>query len=235
MRIILLSPPPLKPSEPGLSAPAAAQVLRQLGVQAESLDTAIAWQNFALTPVRLEAALAAIAGEKRARAAVPAFRRAIAALRKTPPPLRCGVTYNSRRTYSSAINHIENGLHLAAAAFPDVQLGIANLTSSRAHPRPESSEWLERFSRSAGPFDAYFAEELLPQLRARHATHVGVSLTFREQAPAGFRLARLLADELPSVVRLVGGPFVACLDATDVRFDRSPFTLFHRVIAGSES
>jgi hypothetical protein len=234
MRILFISPPPLKPSEPGLSAPAAAQALCHLGADAVSVDAAIGWHTFALAPARLEKTLAAIAASGELARTVPKFRRAIAALRASPPALRRSATYANRSVYSSAVAHLESALALVAAPYAGLRLGVASVSGTTANARSESSAWLSRFAAAPGPYDAYFMDDLIPLLRREHPTHVGISLTFQEQAAAGCRLARLLACELPTVVRLVGGPLIACLAAVGHALDKPPFDIFHRVLPGTD-
>ncbi len=48
MRVLVIAPPPLKPSEPGASAGAAASVLRRMGVDAVHVDASIGWHLRAL-------------------------------------------------------------------------------------------------------------------------------------------------------------------------------------------
>ena len=61
MKIALITPPPLKPSEPGLSGAAAAQRLQAVGAEARWIDASIGWHRFALEPGRLEQNLEASA------------------------------------------------------------------------------------------------------------------------------------------------------------------------------
>jgi hypothetical protein len=229
MRVAFVTPPPAKPSEPALSAPAAALVLGRYGVKASAIDASIGWHRYALASERLQQLLAPSLGF-----ATPAFARAVRALAKRPQALRCASTYADRRLYSSAVNHLEMALRLVARPFADLRLGVAQLGSREPGARPESSAWLGAFAARVGPFDEYFTRELIPALAAGEATHVGVSLTFQQQAPAAMRLAVLLREQLPSVVRLLGGPLVACWRAAGVGLGAPPFDLFDRVLDGDE-
>ena len=98
--------------------------------------------------------------------------------------------------------------------------------------RPESAAALLRVARGATPFDAYYTDVLLPTLAARGATHVGISLTFQNQAYAAFRLARLVRERLPGVTLLLGGPLPACWVAAGLRLEHEAFGLFDRVVPG---
>ncbi len=229
--MILVTPPPLKPSEPGLSGPAAATLLGRLGAPTRAIDASIGWHRFVLAPDRLTAALSRASGSK-SPAELASLRRAVRHLGERPVELSRAATYADRRRYTSAIDHLETGLALVAGDFPDISLGIARIATSR---RLESTATLLDLASRPGPFDDYFEDELIPTLAAAEPAAIGVSLTFQEQAPAAFRLARLLADRLPAVERVLAGPLVACWIAVGVELGRPPFDLFHRVVAGDDA
>ncbi|MBI5508729.1 MAG: radical SAM protein [Deltaproteobacteria bacterium] len=235
MKVACISPPPLKPSEPGLSAPAAAKVLCELGVEALAIDAAIGWHAFALAPERLDLCLEHRRAHGASHTELATLRRSKSSLALRPALLRLPETYRDRRRYSSAISHLENGLRLAAAPFPDLKLGVGTIAGTAPNARPESSAWLAAFAAAPGPFDAYFTEVLIPRLRDERATHVAVSVTFQAQAAAAFRFAVFARDHLPGVTRILGGPLVSCLHAVGIQTDREPFTLFDRVVGGSDA
>lgn len=226
MGIVFVTPPPAKPSEPGISAGAAAAFLRHLGSDARSIDASIAWHRYALAPQRLRGSLR----EAPNGAAV----RALRAGEDGFAVLRQPGTYGSRERYTSAIALLENALRLAAAAYPGLSLGVAHIRGDGVLDRSESSAWLVRMASEPGPFDAYFQDELIPWLAAEGATHVAVSLTFQPQAPAAFRLAALLRDRLPGVRRYLGGPLVACWQAARLAICGAPFDLFEGLFAGED-
>lgn len=233
MSVIVVSPPPTKPSEPAVSAGAAVTVLRRLGVDAAFVDGSIGWHRHALGRARLEAQVARL--RDAGAPALPAYRRAIASVCAEPPPLRRPDTYTSRRRYTSAVAHLETALALAASAHDGLRLGVATVGSSLPSERPEASSWLRRFAVEPGPFDDYFEEVLLPEIDRRGAEHLAVSLTFQQQAPAAFRLAHLLRERRPGVVRWLGGPLVACWAAAGKALAGEPFAAFDRVLAGGAS
>ena len=99
-----------------------------------------------------------------------------------------------------------------------------------------TSRWKDSVPRILpSPFDAYFLEELIPRLAREHVSHVGLSLTFLNQAFATFRLAFLLEQHLPSVQRLLGGPLVACWQAVGASLTTPAFQRFHRIIGAADS
>jgi hypothetical protein len=112
-------------------------------------------------------------------------------------------------------------LHVADVAFSDL--------------RPESRHQLEALAAREGPFDDYFVEVLLPEIEARGATHVGLSLTFLNQAAATVRLAFLLRERLPHVQRWLGGPLVACWTDTGQSTSGGAFDLFDHVTPGHDA
>lgn len=234
MSIVFVTPPPIKPSEPGLSAFAAAELVRRFGGRAHAVDASIGWHRFALDGDRLQATLAQVAQDPQFAKDVPAFRRAVRSV-SAVRPLQAPATYRDRKVYTSAVNHLEQALRLASAPFPGIQVGIANYTAWHPSLRPESRAGLAVLSGTVQPFDAYFLEVLIPSIRASNVQQVGISVTFQMQAPAAFRLARLLRDELPGVQRILGGPLVACWLAAEMRCDGAPFDLFDRVIAGTDA
>lgn len=231
MLIVLVTPPPIKPSEPGLSAHAAAQVLRGMGARAVAVDASIGWHRFALDPARLAATLARADAAGASLRGREALRRAV---RDTCRPFRDRATYADRKVYTSAVNELENALRLAASPWPSLRLGIASVAPAGGG-RLECAATLARLADEAGPFDEYCEAELFPRLETLGATHVGVSLAYQFQAPAAFRLAALLARRLPGVRRLLGGPLVACWAAAfgEAGLRRPPFDLFDEVIPGS--
>jgi hypothetical protein len=233
VRICFVTPPPLKPSEPGISAPSAADLLRRIGANARSIDASIGWHRFVLARDRLGDNLAALTAEADAGER-EALERAVRSVTAEPAPLKRPETYASRDVYTSAIDNFEKALRAVASPFPGVRLGVAMFALEAPPRRLESSACLADLARTPGPFDAYFEAELIPRLRAAELTHVGVSLTFQQQAPAAFRLARLLARHLPEASLVLGGPLVACWAAIGVAFDRPPFDAFHSVLAGGD-
>jgi hypothetical protein len=226
--LAIVTPPVVKPSEPNLSGAAAARVLRGHGVRAFWIDASIGWYRHALGRPNLERCLAAAGG--RAPGEMLAFRRALRALTQATPPLRRPDTYLDRQRYSSAVTQLDAGLALASVPHPGFRLRVADVEHRGS--RPESAAALLRLARGATPFDAYFGEVLLPALAARGATHVGVSLTFQNQAYAAFRLAWLVRERLPGVTLLLGGPLPACWTAAGLRLDHEAFALFDRVVPG---
>lgn len=151
------------------------------------------------------------------------------ALRRQPA-FRNPLTYANRQLYTSAVGDLEQALREAVAAFPGVRLGVATIAFDGR--RVESRATLDWFSTRPGPFDAYVLDELIPALDARGAREVAFSLTFQQQAPAAFRMARLLADHRPALRRWLGGPLVACWLAAGFDLSDEPFSLFSQVVAG---
>ena len=233
-RIAVVAPPPLKPSEPGVSGGAAAVALARRGAVVRWFDASLGWHRFALDPERLQrnldAAGAALPIEERR-----ALHRGLASRRAAPPRLRRVETYADRDVYTSAVNDLENALRAAALPFPGWRLGIAMAALERPTRRLESSAVLEWTASRPGPFDEYYLDELLPELARFAPDVVAVSLTFQQQAPAAFRLARLLGERLPSARRALGGPLVACWLAAGFRLDRAPFTAFDERSAGTDA
>lgn len=232
MRVVVVTPPPLKPSEPGLSAAAAVSRLRALGVDALWIDGSIGWHHFALDAARLRANLAAArhvpAGELRAMA------RAADSMALSPPALRRPETYDDRALYTSSVNDLENALKASALPFPGFRLGLAMVALENPTRRLESSATLRWLAGTPGPFDGYFLEALLPALAATGAPRVAISLTFQQQAPAAFRLARLIREHLPGVTTWLGGPLVACWAAAGFPLAGPTFADFDRVAPGTE-
>ena len=222
MLLALVTPPPVKPSEPGLSAHAAAMVLRGLGVDAVAVDASIGWHRFVLDPERLAGArVRATSSGSTGRRAAPDPRA----------PFKNHRAYTDRRVYTSAVNELERSLKVVGHPYPALRLGIASVSLSGG-ARLESSATLAELSSTAGPFDAYYEQELIPLLRSFGATHVGVSLTFQFQAPAAFRLAALLARDAPDIRRVLGGPLVDCWLAAGFALEGAPFERFHEVSPG---
>jgi len=218
MRIAFVTPPLIKPSEPGLSAAAAAQWFRSRGVDAFSVDASIGWYTRALSSDNL-AEILAQGGATQAQCQ--------AARHIQEHALQQAETYRDRRVYSSACSHLVNALKLAARPTPGFLLRVADVEWQGR--RPQRSEDLEAAATTPGPFDAYFLEELIPQLEHSGATHVALSLTFLHQTYAAFRLTQLLRERAPHLQRWVGGPLVACWKAVGVPLDTPLFERFHRV------
>jgi len=233
MRIAFVTPPLIKPSEPGLSAAAAASVFRGQGVDAFHVDASQGWYRHTLAPGNLESVLEQAERQGRPNGSLHAYRQAIRHLAQPQSALRNHETYRQRRVYSSAVSHLVNALRLASVPFPGVQLRVADLEVEGF--RPQDSADLETLAQTPSPFDAYFLEELIPRLAREHVSHVGLSLTFLNQAFATFRLAFLLEQHLPSVQRLLGGPLVACWQAVGASPTTPAFQRFHRIIGAADS
>lgn len=233
MRIAFVTPPLIKPSEPGLSAAAAASVFKGQGVDAFHVDASQGWYRHTLAPGNLEGALELAEREERSHGSLHAYRQAIRHWAQPQTALRNPETYGQRRVYSSAVSHLVNALRLASVPFPGVHLRVADLEVEGF--RPQDSSDLATLAGTPGPFDAYFLEELIPRLARERVTHVGLSLTFLNQAFATFRLAFLLEQHLPSVQRLLGGPLVACWQAVGASLATPAFRHFHRIIGDGEA
>ena len=226
-RLAFITPPLIKPAEPGLSAAAAAQWFRNRGLDAFAVDASIGWYRHALDPARLAPVQDLAEAQGYARGSLMTFRQTVRQLAAPVPVLRRPATYRDRRVYSSATNHLASALRLASIPFPGFHLRVADVEVEGR--RPHRSADLDFLARRPTPFDAYFLEELIPQLERAGITHAAVSFTFLHQAFAGFRLAFLLAERLPGVQRLAGGPLIACWSAVDAPMDSPAFRLFHRV------
>ena len=223
-RLVVVSPPPTKPCEPGLSGAAAASRLRALGLDAHWIDASIGWFEHSLQPQALERCL------EHAQPGAPtaAYRDALRVARAPQHPLRRAATYADRRRYSSAANVLINALRLASEPWPGVSLRASELEIEGLHPARSAD--LAAFARQPGPFDDYFLGVLLPALERLAPTHVGISLTFYQQGFAACRLAALLAERLPQVQRVLAGPLVDCWAAAGNDLGTAPFQLFQRVL-----
>jgi hypothetical protein len=232
--LIFIAPPPIKPSEPGLSAFAAAQLLRRMGGRGGAIDASLGWYQYVLRPDSLPGRLDHAVEVGRPEAELTAWRRSIRSVTQARP-LHKPATYRDRKVYTSAIGHFEQVLKLVALPYPGVHLRIAQIEVERPGLRPESSAGLLDLSLQPGPCDDYFVEALIPELKRRGATKVAISLTFQPQAPIAMRLARLLREHLPGVERILGGPLVACWFAAGTQLDVQPFDLFDRVLEGTDA
>ncbi|HNX31229.1 MAG TPA: radical SAM protein [Holophaga sp.] len=227
-RIAFITPPLIKPAEPGLSAAAAARWLQARGVDAHAVDASIGWYRHLLEPRRLEEELRRAEAGGCSRGLLSAFRQAARGTDLGGAALRRPATYLDRRVYSSAANQLVNALRLASFASGGFRLRVADVEVKDR--RPHRSEDLEAMARTPGPFDAYYLEDLIPRLAREGTTHAALSFTFLNQAFAGFRLAFLLQERLPSVLRLAGGPLMACWSAVGAPL---AFPLFDRVFPTS--
>ncbi len=225
-RFAIVTPPPTKPSEPGLSGAAAARRLRGLGLQARWFDAASGWLAHSTTPEALEACY--VRAEAREGAPLAAYRDALRVARAERHPLRRAHTYTDRRRYSSAVNVLVNTLRLASEPWPGVSQRPSEIAIEGLHPA--RSDDLLRFARRPGPYDAYLIDELLPALERWAPSHVGLSLTFYQQGFATWRLAALLAERLPAVRRVLAGPLVDCWDAAGTSLRLPAFELFDEVL-----
>lgn len=228
--VVFVTPPVTKPSEPNVSGLAAARLLHIMGIEASAIDASIGWYRHTLRADRLHALVAANAPDISSRRSL---ERHIASVTAEEPALRRLENYSTRRHYSSAIAHLDGALRLASTAFPGVRLHVADVEFKGL--RLESRDALAEVARRPGPFDAYFESELLPALLDRKATHVGISLTFQNQAAAAARLGYLLREHLPDVQRMLGGPLVACWNDTGQSLAGGVFELFHLVSPGHDA
>jgi hypothetical protein len=232
MRVVVVTPPPLKPSEPGLSGGAAASRLAALGASARWVDASMGWHAHALAPARLHRAIDG-AEARLDDGARRALRNAADRMGEAPPALRRAATYASRSVYTSAVADLENALAAAALGTPGARLGVAMIAFDGE--RLESSATLARIAGRRGPFDDYFEEVLLPDLAADAPDVVALSMTFQQQAPAAFRLARLLRERLPGARRVLGGPLVACWAEAGIPIDGPLFADLDAVVHGTDA
>jgi hypothetical protein len=223
-RTVVVALPPCKPSEPNVSAGAAAQLLRAFGCDAVSIDASIEWHRFALSPGNLKNIAC-----KRVEAA-GWMRAAIRGATRRPHALQQLETYQDRRRYTSAVNEFENALRTAADPYAGVRLATAMI--ALAGGRLESSAVLEQFSLQPGPFDGYFTTELIPRIAS--AAWIGLSVAFQQQMPAAVRLCRLLREHGCTAPIVLGGPLVAAWKAAGISLDKAPFSLFDACLAGED-
>lgn len=228
--VVFVTPPVTKPSEPNVSGLAAARLLQIMGVEASAVDASIGWYRHTLQAAPLRARIDAADPDISTRRSL---ERHVASVTDAPPTLRRPEVYATRKLYSSAIAHLDGALKLASTAHTGVRLHVADVEFSGL--RLESRDALRAVAERPGPFDAYYEEILIPELRARGATHVGVSLTFQNQSAAAARLGYLLAHHLPEVRRLLGGPLVACWNDTGQSLSGGFFDLFHEVSPGHDA
>ncbi|MGC4113869.1 MAG: radical SAM protein [Myxococcales bacterium] len=229
-RIAIVTPPVTKPSEPNLSGPAAARVLRSLGADAVAIDASIGWYAHTLRSERLEPMVGEVKAKDPGKAV--AYHRHVRSVTSVPPPLKQAKTYLSRKVYSSAVTHLDGVLELVSRPYPGVRVRVATVDVEGL--RPEGRAALEILAKRPGPFDAYFEEVLFPQLVSQGITHVGVSLAFQNQACGAVRLGYLLKQKLPHLKRILGGPLVACWSAAGFALRGGAFDLFDQVVAGSD-
>ena len=227
-RIVIITPPVIKPCEAGVSGAAAASRLRALGVDARWIDANAGWFGHVLSSTNLARCLEGARGQEPG-GLLTSYQQALEVSAAHPHPLQRGHTYRSRARYSSAVNHLQNALRLASVPWPGHRARVADMQV--AGLRPARSADLVAFASRPGPFDAYFSQVLLPWLREQAPSHVGLSLSFFNQAFAAFRLATLLRERLPRVRLWLGGPLVACWRAVGNDLDVPPFPLFQRVLA----
>ncbi len=229
-RVVFVTPPMTKPSEPNVSGLSAARLLRAMGIEASAIDASIGWYRYTLSAARLNACIETTQPDI---GTLRGLQGHVASVTASPAPLRRPETYATRRHYSSAIAHLDGAMRLASRAHPGVRLHVADVEFHDL--RPESRASLAALAVRPGPFDAYFEDELLPALALRGATHVGISLTFLNQAAAAVRLGHLLRERMPDVVRLLGGPLVACWHDTGQSLSGGAFDLFDTVTAGHDA
>ena len=229
MRIAFVTPPLVKPSEPGLSAAAAARWFRLRGVDAFAVDASIGWYGRTLSAGSLEASMREADLRGYTEGSLQAFRQA---LRGGTEPLRRPATYQSRKVYSSAASQLVSALRLASVPHPGFHLRVADVEAEGR--RPHCAADIQAVAQAPTPFDAYFLEELIPRLTAEGTTHLAISLTFLHQAYAAFRLAHLVRERLPGVLRLLGGPLPACWHAVGACLEGPAFDLFDRVFPRSD-
>ena len=231
-RLAIVTPPVLKPCEPGLSGAAAAAALRSLGVDAAWLDGALGWFRHTTSPANLGRCLEAADAAGLPDGVRLAFRRGARHVEGGAPAFGHADLYRHRKRYSSAVSHLENALRLASVPFPGLSLRVGDVEIKGR--RALSAEHLEEFSDQIGPFDAWADDVLLPWLDAGGFTHVGLSLTFTQQAWATFRLATLLGERRPGLTRVLAGPLVSCWSAVGVDLSRPPFDRFDRVLPSGD-
>ncbi len=228
--LVFVTPPVTKPSEPNVSGPAAARLFAALGLATHAIDASIGWYRHTL---RLETLAPQLRTRGVPEPALRTLQSHLATLDTPRPALTLPGTYATRHHYSSAIAHLDSAWRIASAAWPGVRVHVADVAF--ADLRPESRAQLLALASREGPFDDYFESVLIPEITARGATHVGLSLTFLNQAAATVRLAWLLREHLPGVKRWLGGPLVACWTDTGQATSGGAFDLFDHVTAGHDA
>jgi len=209
-QVALVFPPVWDPKQPYLALPTLAAVLRRDGIETTLFDDNIdyyhqllsrSWLDEVITPRLAERA---DRGEKRAVQArqelVPLVEQVEAARQVFADPAQ--FFHLQRFNWARAV--LGQTVHSASAAFGRTKMGLYSF--SMRYPS-SSSTALEAAARdeAENPFLEFFRRVSLPRLREAAAPVVGISVSSVNQSIGAFTLARLVREELPATLVVVGG------------------------------
>ena len=229
MKVALVFPPQGHFTQPYLSLPSLAAWLRQNGVQdVELIDANIEAYDWILSRERLERSLARV----RAGAGLAALDaleslgfsemeryqqlseidlvgdEVARRIEEAKRVMRTPELFYDYERYLWAGRTIEQGLRIFSAEYAPTRLTAHGFVMRRRIERSADIVAAAHDERE-NPFIEYFAERLMPRLRALDPDLIGISVTFPSQAIPTVTLARLIKAWKPSCHVALGGGLMA--------------------------
>jgi len=208
--IALVFPPVWDPKQPYLALPALAARLRGEGFTTLLCDDNIDYFHDLLNRSHLEGdilpRLERLAGQgsERAKQALEQFPGLVEEVDEACRVIRDPHRFFDLRRFHGARTVLDQCVRMASAAFGRTKMGLYSF--SMRYPAGSSKALhAAALDESENPFLDYFRRVSLPRLKACGAPVVGISVSSVNQAVGAFSLARLIKEEGPETLVVVGG------------------------------
>lgn len=207
--VVLIAPPLYKACEPLLGIATLKAFLESRGVSCACIDANVEAQDWLLNSDRIDRLVDAAGGIEANRAfrSWPTLRKGVERLKGG---LRSWYAYEEQNRYRTTVTSLNRVMSVAAAATSSaIHATLTNYEDTRYCDMDSGSVWDAAQHPENNLFYEWFAEELIPRVRALNPTVVGLSFIFRNQLLCGAVLARMLRDALPGVHVTLGGELVS--------------------------
>ena len=229
MTVVLISPPLAKACEPLLGIATLKAVLETEGLRCHCIDANAEAQEWLLSTARLDAAVARLMASdphddsaRRRTKSWPTLRNQVERLKRS---LRSPDGYRDENHYRTAVTNLNRLMAIASAGHNAAEGSpvVASLTDykdTRYCDMDSTSVAAYAKQPEQNLFYAYYAEGLIPRIRALNPTVIGLSLIFRNQLLCGVALAQMLREAFPEAHLTLGGELVSAwaphLEETDL-------------------
>ncbi len=208
--VALVFPPVWDPKQPYLALPALAARLRSEGIATLLFDDNIDYYHLLLSRPHLEDVIRprleqrAARGEERAFQALAELTGLSVQVDEACRVIRDPEQFFDLQRFHGARAVIDRTVRVASAAYGRTKMGLYSF--SMRYPSGSSKAMAAAaLDEEENPFLEYYRAVSIPRLKAARPAVVGLSVSSVNQSIGSFTLARLIKEELPGTLVVVGG------------------------------
>jgi len=226
MKAALIYPPTCDPTAPYIAVPLLTACLRAHGVEVLPIDANIGAWRYLLEAQALRSLLVRVRSRLRAldrrpwlgheqqleyAALAQAWREGVDLPERIGEALALlggeqGSRFYMVEAYGQAVSVVEAAQALIGAAYHPLSVSFSEYRTPFSLLTAREMELEARPERD--PFHGYYAEQLIPRLRAKQPALIGLSVAFPGQLQPAFSLARCLRASVPEAHLTAGGPAI---------------------------